>query len=311
MDYPLYFLTDEEFEDLVTLICQKILGEATVNFAKGPDGGRDAKFHGTTNGFPSATQPWSGKLVIQAKHTNVANASCADSRFQTIIKKEVLPAIHRLIKADQIEYYLLFTNRKLPGKQEENIHKTIIEETQIKNVICGIEFINLRLKEFPEIARTLSLNKLLLPLQFDEEDMKQIVLAFKDQKFREIQENIKHIEKKFAYVDIERKNKINKLSKEYFDQHMIKYYSYFESIKEFFTDPINHELKYCYDNTVDEINQLVTIKREVFGAFEEIIKFLFDFAVMNNQDLKKHKKLVNVFLHYMYCICDIGVKEND
>ncbi len=37
MNYPLYNLDDSDFEDLVTLICQKILGMGTIVFATGKD----------------------------------------------------------------------------------------------------------------------------------------------------------------------------------------------------------------------------------------------------------------------------------
>ena len=36
-NYPLHDLNDDEFENLTTLICRKILGEAIIPFAKGTD----------------------------------------------------------------------------------------------------------------------------------------------------------------------------------------------------------------------------------------------------------------------------------
>ena len=44
MRYPLYYLNCDEFENLVILICNHILGSATIPFAKGKDGGKDGKF---------------------------------------------------------------------------------------------------------------------------------------------------------------------------------------------------------------------------------------------------------------------------
>ncbi len=43
------------------------------------DGGRDAFFEGTAQRFPSEAYPWVGAFVIQAKHTEKADASCLDS----------------------------------------------------------------------------------------------------------------------------------------------------------------------------------------------------------------------------------------
>ena len=90
MRYPLYNLDDKEFEQLVALICEHILGIGTIVFADGKDGGRDAKFTGKANKYPSEREPWSGKFIIQAKHTSKPVASCSDSNFQTILKKKVL-----------------------------------------------------------------------------------------------------------------------------------------------------------------------------------------------------------------------------
>jgi hypothetical protein len=71
MNYPLENLTDTEFEELVALICERILGMGTIVFSEGKDGGKDAKFKGKANKFPSESEPWNGKIVIQAKLIDV------------------------------------------------------------------------------------------------------------------------------------------------------------------------------------------------------------------------------------------------
>lgn len=47
MKYAYEDLGDTRFEELVVTLCRRLLGMATQGFAKGPDGGRDAKFVGT------------------------------------------------------------------------------------------------------------------------------------------------------------------------------------------------------------------------------------------------------------------------
>lgn len=42
MKYAYEDLSEDQFEQLVALICQKLLGISVQPFAKGPDGGRDA-----------------------------------------------------------------------------------------------------------------------------------------------------------------------------------------------------------------------------------------------------------------------------
>ena len=127
MKYPLENLTDTEFQDLVALICEQILGMGTIVFSVGKDGGKDAKFSGKANNFPSKAEPWNGKIIIQAKHTQRNGASCSDSDFKSILKKEVIPKISKLVKNNEIDFYLLFTNRKLSGIQDKRIEGNIKE----------------------------------------------------------------------------------------------------------------------------------------------------------------------------------------
>lgn len=70
MKYAYEDLSDDQFERLIVILCQRLLGIAVQGFSKGPDGGRDAKFVGTAELFPSTTAPWKGTVIIQAKHTN-------------------------------------------------------------------------------------------------------------------------------------------------------------------------------------------------------------------------------------------------
>jgi hypothetical protein len=44
MDYKLENLSEDDFEKLVNILCQDILGMGTVSFTKGRDGGRDGRF---------------------------------------------------------------------------------------------------------------------------------------------------------------------------------------------------------------------------------------------------------------------------
>jgi len=114
-------LNDEEFEDLVTRICRKILGAGTTSFEKGRDGGKDAKFVGTANCFPSNTSPLSGNAVIQAKHTTDPTKSCSDNDFEnnkTSILNEEIPKIKKQVEKESVTHYLLFTNRKKTGGAE-------------------------------------------------------------------------------------------------------------------------------------------------------------------------------------------------
>ena len=58
-------LSDAQFETLVVFLRQRLLGISVQGFAKGPDGGRDAKFVGTAELHPSGAAPWIGTTIIQ------------------------------------------------------------------------------------------------------------------------------------------------------------------------------------------------------------------------------------------------------
>ncbi len=304
MKYPLEYLIDTEFETLVALICSKILGTGTIVFSDGQDGGRDAEFKGTANNFPSKAKPWIGKIIIQAKHTRRNNASCSESDFQSILKTSVIPAIKKLKKKNKIDFYLLFTNRKLSGVQHPKIEDIFDTETKIENRVIGLEQIELWLMEHSSIAKKLNLNKLLLPLSFDENDLRLIVNSFS--KLDTKKGDLSKIPEK---RDIENKNKLNALSKEYFDNVIKKNLIYFEQIREFLKDSINKEYLDKYENTIDDINAKIIVHRADFEKFEMIIEFLYDFIIENNTELKNKRRLVRLFLHYMYYNCDIGINE--
>src|SRR5690606_27840310 len=102
------------FEKLVNTICQKILGTGVISFSQGKDGGRDGVFTGTATDYPSHTQPWQGKFIIQAKHSASSVASCSDAGFQRTIADEFIK-LKKLRKSGDADCYLLFTNRKYSG----------------------------------------------------------------------------------------------------------------------------------------------------------------------------------------------------
>lgn len=72
---------DEQFETLIVLLCQRLLGISVQGFVKGPDGGRDVKFVGAAELHPSKTAPWVGTTIIQARHTNGYNRNFSESDF--------------------------------------------------------------------------------------------------------------------------------------------------------------------------------------------------------------------------------------
>lgn len=108
MDYRLENISEDDFERLVNMVCQTILGVGVIEFAKGKDGGRDGKFTGTAENFPSSTDSWKGQFIIQVKHTDNPIASCSDNSFQYKIINEEIPKLKKLKSNKEIDNYLAF-----------------------------------------------------------------------------------------------------------------------------------------------------------------------------------------------------------
>lgn len=305
--YPLYNLNDEEFEKLVALICEEILGMGTIIFSVGKDGGRDGKFTGKANKFPSEASPWNGKFIVQAKHTTKPVASCSDSEFETILRKEC-KSVRKLKSAGKIDYYLMFTNRKLSGIQDPKIEDFISETVGVPNSVIADETIQLWLEKYPRIVRTLNLNRLLLPINFYEKDLQDIVVAFSEVKFSSGELTAKKDDLK--RISIEEKNKLNKLSKEYFNDVFKKSYTNFDRITTFLEDTRNDEYKRKYENTASDIQEEIVLNRDNYALFDHMLSELYKLTLdTNNGKLLQNRSLLRVFLHYMYYNCDIGITE--
>jgi hypothetical protein len=113
MKYPIYDMYDQQFELMVIYICQKILGMGLKNFTQGRDGGRDGKFSGTAEAFPSRANALSGIFIVQAKHTNDPTAKFTDTDFisdaeSSVLSKEI-PRIKALVEAGECQHYILFS----------------------------------------------------------------------------------------------------------------------------------------------------------------------------------------------------------
>ena len=303
--FPLHYLNEDDFEDIVTLICNKILGEATTPFTKGKDGGKDARFTGKANRFPSEAQPWNGIIVIQAKHTSKENASCSDREFAKILNDEI-PKIEKLKQNNALDFYLLFTNRKLTGVQDSKIIQIFSDKNIVYEIIAN-DKIQQFLQNYPDIARTAKLNNLLKPLDFDESDLKEIIIAVHKVISRK-DEFSSSVD--FSKINLEEKNKLNNLSKGYFEDSIKRNFEYFGQIENFLSSPINEALIELYEDTVSELNAKITLRRDEYVEFENLLEDFYDYVVSNNQnDLKGKKRLVRALLHYMYWRCDIGKKD--
>jgi len=317
MYYRLENINDADFERLVNTICQSILGTGVIEFSPGKDGGRDGKFTGTAQNYPSTKESWTGKFIIQAKHTENYLASCSDYEFENIINDEIVK-IKKLKENGEIDNYLLFTNRKYSGVKGERLLNKIIKETGIENcAIIGKETINNQyLNSNKSIVKQFKLDINHIQFDFSDEEIKDIILAFKSQLpeiKEEIKEEVDKLKQDFTLIDKKEKNKKNRLSEEYFNEFIVgESLMDFDKIEKFLYNPLNEALKDYYFDTAYELNQLVSLKRDDFDLFEEIFLFIYKLICDGSTPLKGSKRHVMVFLHYMYYECLIGKKaEND
>lgn len=304
-------LSDDHFEVLIVLLCQRLLGIAVQGFAKGPDGGRDAKFIGTAELHPSKAAPWVGTVIVQAKHTNGYNRSFSESDFyskgssSTVIGKEV-PRIKKLRDAKQLDHYMLFANRRLTGKSETDIREHIAANCNIcveSIYLCGLEQLELWLKRFPEVAQEANLDKVDSPLIVSPDDLAEVIqaLANRTDKLDALLDD-----PPTDRVTYKEKNALNNMTAEYAKVQQRKYLKETESIRTFLAAPENAELLRRYESIVDEFQLKIIAKRKSYQTFDAVMEYLVDLLFNRDPVLSQHKKLTRAVLFYMYWNCDIG-----
>ncbi len=306
-------LSDDQFEQLVVLLCQRLLGVSVQGFARGPDGGRDAKFMGTAELHPSKTAPWVGTIIVQAKHTNGHNRNFSESDFfsttaaNTVLGKEI-PRVRKLREAKQLDHYMLFANRRLAGNAETEIREYIASQcgmTASSIYLCGLEQLELWLKRFPEIAREADLDPVDSPLIVSPDDLAEVVQALARQKDGMV---ALFDDPPTMRVTHEQKNALNNMSAEYAKAQRRKYLKETVQIRAFLAAPENLDLQRMYESVVDEFQLKIIAKRKDYQTFDEVMEYLVDLLFSRDPILRQHahKRLTRAMLFYMYWNCDIG-----
>lgn len=308
-------LSPKQFEDLVIFICQELLGIAVQGFATGPDGGRDARFTGKAQLFPSTTAPWNGAVVIQAKHTEGYNKSFSEYDFfssnnASCIIAEEIPKIINLNEKKELDYYMLFANRKLSAHAEETIRTTIAEQTgiSIESIyLCGVEQLENWLKRFSHIPSMADLDPIDAPLLVDPDELSEVVEVL-GHKFS-LYEN-KNSSYPTDRVSYEEKNAINNMSREYANELTRRYLKDTPVISEFLSDPANDALKLSYENAVEDFQANIIAKRQDHQNFDSVMNHLRKVLISRDPILKRNNRLTKAILFYMYWNCDIGLSES-
>jgi len=318
MKYAYEDLSETQFENLIVFLCQRLLGISTQGFAKGPDGGRDAKFVGTAELHPSKAAPWVGTTIIQAKHTNGYNRNFSESDFfssstaNTVMGKEI-PRIKNLRVHKQLDHYMLFANRRLAGNAESAIRTHIAQECGIPEAsiyLCGLEQLETWLKTFTDVPKLVNLDPVDSPLIVSPDHLAEVVQALARQK-----DGVSAVldDPPTPRLNYERKNAINNMSEEYAKAQRRKYLKDTMEIRAFLAAPENLELLRMYESVVDEFQLKIIAKRKDYQTFDEVLEYLMDLLFNRDPVLRQHahKRLTRAVLFYMYWNCDIGKVDDD
>lgn len=307
-DYRLHELNDVEFEQLCVKIASKWLGQGVTGFSRGKDGGRDGKFIGRANSFPSITKPHEGYFTLQAKHTAAPNKSCSEKDFHRILSDEH-EQIKRLINEGLLDHYIVFTNRKYSGLTDEKLIAKLMGLGLKSAQIIGVERLHQALDEFPDIRDTLPNRYDTSPFRFNSDDFIEVIEAF-SAFTNDGMESSFNSAFDFDKIKISQKNEINGLSRDFYDQVIVDTsMPHFENVEQFLTNPRNAQFADLYHDIADELKAKILAKRSHFTTFDDVFAFLYEKIQEQREALKFKRRLVSILLHYMYCNCDIGSKQ--
>lgn len=308
LDY--HDLSEDQFERLVVAVCGYLLGIGVQGFSKGPDGGKDARFFGRAERFPTSAEPWNGRVVIQAKHTERIYAKFSEPDFSSDAESSVLtkelPRIAKLRQEGELDYYLLVSNRRLAGVAEHQIRQRIastagIDESAVH--LLGVETLDQYLTWEPDILRRAEIHQFDLLPAVDPGDLARVIQGLAEGRGAFAEAVTPPPEQRITFAD---KNLINGLSAE-FATIIAGYIKDFEAdVRPFLAAPENEAFLRHYADTAAELNAFILAHRQDRHSFDQVLENLYRQLIDRDYDLKANKKLTRTVLYYMYWNCDLG-----
>lgn len=313
-----YFDLDfAQFEQIIVAIGQRLFGAGLMGFAPGKDGGRDAKFKGTADQYPSKTKPWSGCTIIQVKHTSKVNACFSDpevcnSKRQTGLIFKEIPKVKSLYTSEEAQNYLLISNRKLSGNTEAKLTKLISDQTgmPIMNIgLAGTQLLDDWLELFPDAKSSININPLQSPLIVRPDELAHTIEGFREAvKVASSDEDRSTPTPRTLLVE---KNHLNNMTQDFEDQLRRLYFQFMYDIRKFLADPINESFKASYQEAVEEFSLKIIAKRDKYETFDDVFNYLLELLIDRSGILRSNKALTRAMLYYMYWNCDIGRNKDD
>lgn len=316
MSIEYHNLSPAQFEELVIEFCVELLGHGVQGFVTGKDGGRDAHFDGKANLLPSSQAPWEGKIVVQAKHTELLNKSFSESDFRgsdSTISKEC-KRICKLLKAKELDYYLLFANRRLTGVEEPKIRKTISDSTGLAQDCIRLydsSELDRLCKRHPDAVTRADLNPGRAPMDFDPLDLANVITKLADYKsvLNELLEG--DTLPPAQRISAKEKNASNGLKEAYFKKAIRPRMVDFPSIQQFLSHPDNQPFVKLYEDVADELEGKLTAYNADDVEYERLLETMITRLFSRDFDLRQHRRLTRAVVFYMYCHCDIGNPTDD
>lgn len=314
---PYFDLSDTQFEQIVVAIGQRMFGAGLIGFTKGKDGGRDAKFHGTSEAYPSRAAPWGGSTIIQAKHTNAINASFSDTDFCNFEKRtgilfDELPRINALVAAGEAQNYLMISNRRLSGIVQPKLVDLISGESGLEKAsiaVLGSQQLDDLLELFPEAKSSVSINPLQTPLIVRPDDLADVIEGIREAVQLKVEGGDHSVPT--PRTPLKEKNPLNNMTEEFGDALKKNYFKELANIRKFLYDPINERFKASYQEAVEEFQLKIVAKRRDFETFDNVFNYLYDLLVDRSGILRSNRRLTRAMLYYMYWNCDIGRDKDD
>lgn len=311
MKYNYADLSFIQFEDLAIFICHHLLGSAVKGFATGRDGGRDAKFIGTAQDYPSTSNPWRGTTIIQAKHTCGYNQSFSDPDFfsldneNSIILKEI-ERVRKLKESDELNQYMLFSNRRLTALADSRILEYISQNAgiPIESIgLFGIEQIENLIKRYPKIVEMADIDPIDCPLMVSPHELAEVIEALAAIEEKDKQHTVILAIERTSFAE---KNKLNDMPEDYAEILLKKCLKETHPIRQFLAAPENKRYIDLYMNIIEEFQFKIIAHKKDYQTFDKLMEYMIDLLFQRDPVLARNKKLTRLMLFYMYWNCDIG-----
>lgn len=306
-------MTESQFERLVVQAGKLLLGKAVQGFKSGRDGGRDARFEGVANAFPSAADPWSGITIIQAKHTEklgyFSDPAFSGSTDFSVLTEE-LKRVTRLRSRGELDNYILYSNRHVTGAIVDPIKKRITREAGIPGAqihLCGIDDLEDAMAQEPRLLELARYNPMATPMRFSSRELAEVVEALASS-LNTPDTPIGN--GKLTRTRLVDKNRLNGVRKAYTDRLWRTYAEMIPQIQNFLEDPQNRAIRELYKESAIEFDLKIIANRDTVTSFEKAVEYLTDQLSSQNPALSRKKRLTRAMVFYMYWDCDIGIVED-